>query len=158
MRDQTMEYSRKQAISAAVHSARVRFLLVQSPAGIIISPLGSFAVSVALISQVEPYKLVIWNLSMTLLALLRFIIWSRSPRKEEVVPHSSFWEWALGLTMVCVALWWGGGGLFILPGTLDGDLFVFCVVMMMAGGTSSLYAVHPTATTASVLCLTLPLG
>ena len=158
MRDQTKENSRKQAILAAVHMARVKFLLVQSPVGIVISPIGSFAVSLAILGEVEFFRLVVWNLGMTSLAVLRFAIWSRSPRRKETVPNSRFWEMALGITMVCVALWWGVGALFVLPGTPEGDLFVFCVVMLMAGGTSSLYAVHPVATTASVLCLTLPLG
>mgnify|MGYP003709489153 FL=1 len=132
--------------------------MVQSPAGIIISPLACFCASLALMGQVELSRLVVWNIGMTALAALRLLIWSRSPRKDEVVSASHFWEWAFGLTMVCVALWWGVGSLFVLPGTTSGDLLLFCVVMMMAGGTSSLYAVHPVATTASVLCLVIPIS
>ena len=60
--------------------------------------------------------------------------------------------------MVYVALWWGVGALYVRPGTTSGDLLLFCVVVMMAGGTSSLYAVHPVATTISVLCLVLPIS
>lgn len=149
---------REKAVKASVHAARVKFLLVQSPAGIVISPLACLSVSLALVQEVEFSKLLAWSLGMIFLAVVRFAIWKRSPRGKDVVTNAAFWEWTLGTTMVCVALWWGVGATFVLPGSADGDLLVYCSVVMMAAGTSSLYAVHPIATSISVLCLLLPLA
>lgn len=148
--------SRKQAIDDIVLEARVRYLLLLSPAGIIISPIASLALSLALLGDVGIVRLVTWNMGLVGLALLRFGIWLSSPRDAAVVPRPRYWETLMAATMVTVALWWGVGGLFVLPGTPVGDLLIFCVLMMMAGGTGALYSIHPVASSVSVVCLTVP--
>lgn len=139
-------------------AARVKFLLVQSPAGIIISPLACLGISLAIATDAEFLRLLVWNFGMVLLALTRFVIWYHSPRKEQTPSNPRLWEWLLGGTMVAVALWWGLGGIYVMPGTAMGDMLVFCGVMMMAGGTSALYSVHPIAASISVVCLVMPVS
>lgn len=156
MNSHTTDPARSAAIRSAVELSRIEYLLVQSPVGIVISPLACLFVSLALVGEVQAFKLFVWNAGMSILALFRFWIWTRAPRSLGVDTQPQFWQRWLGGSMTAVALWWGVGGFFILPGTPLGDLIVLTAVVMMAGGTGSLYSIHPFLSTICVICLATP--
>jgi signal transduction histidine kinase len=149
---------RKRVIAESVRGARAQFLLAQSPIGIFLSPLGGLALSRALEGDADPTRLTIWFGGLVLLAFPRLYAWSQCPRHDTVVSGPPVWDRLWSATMITVALWWGIGGVLILPGSESGRLLVFCSLMIMGGGTCAIYAIHSTPTAIAVLSITLPIS
>lgn len=150
--------SRNSAIEEAILITRVKYLMAQSVLGLVLSPLGSLAVSCALVDEVSMTRLAIWNVGVVLFALIRFFVLIASPRQEEEPKDPRRWELLIGGSMVMVAAWWGLGALIVLPDAPEGNVLVFSAILAMSGGAISMYSAHPRVTGLVVVLMLAPVS
>ena len=145
-------------VTASILRERLRFFFLQSPLGIVLSPMGAGLLSAGLWDAVDHTRLLMWVALIALLSVARLVLWIGSPRQTQSLEQLRVCERRLGASIVVVALAWGLGGVFLMPGTMSGKLLIFCCLMTMAGGTNALYSVHPLPTALALAALTLPLA
>ncbi len=144
------------ALQDAVRAERVRFVFIQSPLPILLSPVAAALLAASLWHAVDHRRLIVWVAGVAVLSLVRISLMRTYPSITPSAEHVKKWERAFVVSIALVALWWGVGGLTLLVDSIAERTLVFCFLMMMGGGAASSYAAHPLTVRLSVLCLALP--
>jgi diguanylate cyclase (GGDEF)-like protein len=141
-----------------IRTERIRFVLIQAALPIVFSPLAGGVLVLALWHAVDARRLEAFLIGLVVIALQRVVVTRVFPDPPPTGAVLRRWEQLYIASIMLVDAWWGFGALALLvPGATIGNAFVFCFVMMMAGGHTASYAAHGPTVVLGVLALTLPI-
>lgn len=155
----TEEHDSETALADHIRAERVRFVFLQSAIPLFVSPAAGALLAAALWNSVDRTRLLVWTIGLAVITFVRVGLTGTYPKRAPSASQVQRWERTFVLSVLVVDLWWGIGGLFLLP---QDDLaergLVFLFLMVLAGGHSVSYAAHPVMVRSGALALIMPIA
>ena len=139
----------------AIREEQLELLFAQAPLAIIISPVASLALAIAIWDVVDHNRAITWVAVLTALALLRITVFAAYKARPTTFASES-WEGLFNYTFLVAAFTWGLGAWLLLPDELAYRAIVFFFLMGMASAAVAVYAMQGSSVMLIIVALMLP--